>query len=117
LRLNRERTLASLFGARDLYSRYLSGKKPLFICYLGHINNNFLWLNRERILASLFGAGDPYSRYLSGKKPLFICYSGHINNNFLRLNRERVLVSPLLALETHVVIIVILFIIKDISIF
>jgi len=116
LRLNRERTLASLFGAGDLYSRYLSGKKPLFIYYLGHINNNFLRLNRERTLVSLFGARDPYSRYLSGKKLLFIYYSGYINNNFLQLNRERALVSLLLALETHIVVIVILFIIKDISI-
>jgi len=116
LRLNRERILASLFGAGDLYSYYLSGKKLLFIYYLGHINNNFLWLNRKRILVSLFGARDLYNRYLSGKKPLFIYYLGYINNNFLRLNRKRVLVSLLLALETHIVVIVILFIIKDISI-
>jgi len=116
LRLNCKRILVSLFGAGDLYSYYLSGKKPLFICHLGHINNNFLRLKRERILVSLFGAGDLYGCYLSGKKPLFICYLGHINNNFLWLNCERVLVSLLLALETHIVVIVILFIIKDISI-
>ena len=95
---------------------HFSGKEPLFIYYLGHINNNFLRLNCKRTLASLFGAGDLYGRYLSGKKPSFICHSGYINNNFSRSNRERVLASPLLALETYVVVIVISFIIKDISI-
>ena len=57
------------------------------------------------------------SRHLSSKKPSFICHLGYNNNNFLQLNYKRALISPLLALETYIVIIVILFIIKDTSIF
>jgi hypothetical protein len=48
------RVLVSLFSAKDLYSYYLSSKKPLFICHLGYNNNNFLRLNCKRVLVSLF---------------------------------------------------------------
>jgi hypothetical protein len=69
-----------------------------------------------RILVSLFSAKDLYSYYLFSKKLLFIYHLGYNNSNFSQLNCERVLVNLLLVLETYIVIIVILFIIKDMSI-
>ena len=78
-------------------SRYSSGKEPSFI--------------RQKTVIYLVK-----SRHSSGKKLSFICHLGYSNNNLSRLNRERVSVSLLLVLETHMVVIVISFIIKDINI-